>query len=164
MATQTVLGLQEHSGRIKVFLDGKDVSDRIRTPEVTNNISHIADVPGVRAEMVKLQRSIGHGAPKGAVLEGRDIGTVVFPDAEKKFYLDASIQERARRRHKELAESGIKADSRQIEQDISTRDLKDKTRKVGTLKKAADAVLIDTTKLTIDEVVQKVLSEICPTS
>jgi len=146
--------------KTNVFLDAKDVSAEIRTPEVTNNISYIADVPGVRSEMVKLQRSIAYSARNGAVLEGRDIGTVVFPDAFRKFYLDASIQERARRRYKELVENGIKADLAQIEKDIETRDKRDATRKVGTLKKASDAILIDTTDLTIPQVLDKVLSYI----
>jgi len=148
-------------GKIKVFLDNKDVSSQIRMPEVTGNISYIADVPGVREQMVMLQRSIGYNAELGAVLEGRDIGTVVFPDAERKFYLDASPKERAMRRHKELLASGIKIDLKQLEEDIRVRDEKDKTRKVGTLKKAANAILIDTTNLTIKEVTDKVLLQIC---
>lgn len=152
MAKNTKIGLNP------ISLDGKDVSDKIRTPEVTNNISYIANVPGVRAEMVKLQRAVGRGAQKGAVLEGRDIGTVVFPDAEKKFYLDASVAERAKRRFKELSQDGIKIDLIQLQKDIEMRDAKDKARPVGALKKAEDAILIDTTNLTIEEVVKKVLS------
>ncbi|OIO80755.1 MAG: cytidylate kinase [Candidatus Omnitrophica bacterium CG1_02_43_210] len=141
-----------------ISLDGKDVSDKIRTLEVTNNISYIANIPGVRAEMVKLQRAVGRGSQKGAVLEGRDIGTVVFPDAEKKFYLDASVEERARRRFKELSQDGIKVDLARLQRDIEIRDAKDKARPVGALKKAQDAILVDTTNLTIEEVVKKVLS------
>jgi len=132
----------------------------IRMPEVTNNISYIANVPGVRSEMVKWQRAFGYKSKKGAVLEGRDIGTVVFPDAERKFYLDASVTERARRRFKELKEKGMKINLGQIEEDIRIRDKKDKTRPVGALKKAKDAVLIDTTELTIEQAVEKVLSYI----
>lgn len=147
-------------GRMQVSLNGQDVSDKIRTPEVTNNISYIANVPGVRAEMVKLQRLTGYSSKKGAVLEGRDIGTVVFPNAERKFYLDATVKERARRRYKELFEDGIKISLKQLEKDIKTRDKKDKTRKVGALKKAKNAILIDTTDLTIQQVVDKVLSHI----
>ena len=141
-----------------ISLDGKDVSDKIRTLEVTNNISYIANIPGVRAEMVKLQRAVGRGSQKGAVLEGRDIGTVVFPDAEKKFYLDASVEERARRRFKELSQDGIKVDLARLQRDIEIRDAKDKARPVGALKKAKDAVVVDTTNLTIEQVVEKVLS------
>ena len=109
---------------------------------------------------VKWQRAFGYKSKKGAVLEGRDIGTVVFPDAERKFYLDASVTERARRRFKELKEKGMKINLGQIEEDIRIRDKKDKTRPVGALKKAKDAVLIDTTELTIEQAVEKVLSYI----
>jgi len=151
---------QKIEGRMQVLLDSKDVSSEIRTPEVTNNISYIADIPGVRAEMVKLQRSVGFSSKKGAVLEGRDIGTVVFPLAERKFYIDATPEERAKRRFKELAQDGIKVDIKQLQKDIQIRDAKDKTRPVGALKKAKDAILIDTTKLTIAQVVEKALSYI----
>lgn len=164
LAKKTSIKLEGQSdGRLKVFLDAKDVTNQIRTPEVTSNISYIANVPGVRQEMVKLQRRIGHSAEKGAVLEGRDIGTVVFPDAPKKFYLDASVEERARRRHKELLENGINTQLDRIEADIRIRDKKDQTRKVGALKKAADAILIDTTDLTVQEVIDGVLSRVCCT-
>ncbi len=161
LAKTTSIKLQtQPDGKTRVLLDNLDVTKQIRTPEVTNNISYIADVPGVREQMVKLQRAVGHSAKKGAVLEGRDIGTVVFPDAEKKFYLDASVEERAHRRHKELLESGIERELNQIKEDIIVRDDKDKKRKVGTLKKAQDAVFVDTTNLTIQEVTEKVLSGI----
>jgi cytidylate kinase len=108
--------------------------------------------------MVKLQQAIGRR--QGAVLEGRDIGTVVFPDAEYKFYLDADVEERARRRHKELKELGHKAVLAEVRKDIIARDESDIKRSVGALKSAGDAVLIDTTDLTIDEVVDKILSYI----
>jgi len=140
----------------KIKLNPK--SAKIRTPEVTNNISYIANVPGVRREMVKAQRAFGFRSKRGAVLEGRDIGTVVFPDAERKFYLVASVKERARRRFKELKAKGMKISLKQIENDIIIRDKKDKTRPVGALKKAKDAILVDTTNLTIEQVVEKVLS------
>lgn len=142
----------------KIMMNPKGIG--IRTPEVTNNISYIANVPGVRAEMVKWQRAFGYRSKKGAVLEGRDIGTVVFPGADRKFYLVASVRERVRRRFKELKEKGMKINLSQIEKDIRIRDKKDKTRPVGALKKAEDAVLIDTTGLAIQQVVDKVLSYI----
>jgi len=143
------------AGNTKIKLNPKGA--RIRTPEVTNNISYIANVPGVRLEMVKAQRAFGYGSKRGAILEGRDIGTVVFPDAGRKFYLDASVAERAQRRFKELKEKGMEINLKQIEKDIKIRDRKDKTRPVGALKKAKDAILVDTTKLTIQQVVDKVL-------
>ena len=146
------------AGNTKIKLN--PTGARIRTPEVTNNISYIANVPGVRLEMVKWQRAFGYGSKKGAVLEGRDIGTVVFPDADRKFYLTASVKERAQRRFKELKEKGMKINLKQIEKDIIIRDKKDRARPVGALKKAEDAVLVDTTNLTIPQVVEKVLSYI----
>ena len=158
LAHSTKIDLKDESGRLRVILDGEDVSELIRTPELTNNVKYIARVPEVRGEMVRLQRAIGERA--GAVLEGRDIGTVVFPDADYKFYLDADVEERARRRHKELVEANQKVDLEAIKKDVVTRDESDMKREVGALKKAEDAILIDTTNLSIDEVVEKLLSHI----
>jgi cytidylate kinase len=158
LARSTKIDLMEESGSLKVYLDGGDVSSEIRTPELTNNVKFVARVPGVRHEMVRLQRAIGES--RGAVLEGRDIGTVVFPDAKFKFYLDADVAERARRRHKELAETDIKVDLEAIKRDVASRDESDMKREVGALRKSPDAVLIDTTRLSIDEVVEKMLSRI----
>ena len=159
LARSTEIGLEEKD-KLRVFLDGEDVSLAIRTPDVTANVKYVARVPGVRHEMVALQRSIGesHG---GAVLEGRDIGTVVFPKADYKFYLDASPEERAKRRCKELIESGEAASVEGVKEDILTRDDSDMKRSVGALKKCDDAVFIDTTGLSIDGVTEKVLSYIC---
>ncbi len=155
LAKSTVIDLEERS-KLHVFLDGEDVSIPIRRAEVTANVKYIARIPGVRHEMVALQRSIG--SRHGAVLEGRDIGTVVFPNADYKFYLDASPEERARRRRKDLIELGQAADVEEVKKDIMARDESDMNRCVGALKKADDAFFIDTTDLTIDEVVEKVLS------
>jgi len=158
LAGSTNIDLKEAEGSLNVFLDGEDVSVPIRTPELTNNVKYIARVPGVRKAMVGLQRAIGER--NGAVLEGRDIGTVVFPDADYKFYLDASIVERARRRHKELVQSGQKVELESIKRDVAARDESDMKRPVGALKAADDAIVIDTTDLSIDEVVDKILSYI----
>lgn len=158
LARNTKIDLRNVSGSLKVFLDGEDVSGFIRTPELTNNVKFIARVPGVRREMVKLQRVIG--GRSSAVLEGRDIGTVVFPDAKFKFYLDADVGERSRRRHKELLETGQNADLGDIKNDVMKRDESDMNRDVGALKKAPDAVLVDTTDLSIEEVTEKLLSYI----
>jgi len=159
LAKSSKIGLEE-KGILHVFLDGEDVSAAIRTPDVTAKVKYIARVPGVRHEMVALQRSIGqrHG---GAILEGRDIGTVVFPNADYKFYLDASPEERAKRRCKELVESGQKVNVSGVKDDIMTRDDSDMKRDVGALKKADDAIFIDTTGLSIDGVTEKILSHIC---
>ena len=158
LARSAKIDLGGASGSLKVFLDGEDVSALIRTPELTNNVRFIARVPGVRSEMVKLQRLIG--ARSNAVLEGRDIGTVVFPDAKFKFYLDADVEERAKRRHKELLESDRKLALGDIREDVVKRDESDMKRQVGALKKAEDAVLVDTTDLSIEEVVNRLLSYI----
>lgn len=158
LAHSTKIDLEEADGGLKVYLDGEDVANLIRTPELTSKVKYIACVPGVRHEMVKLQRSIGE--KHGAVLEGRDIGTVVFPDADYKFYLDADVEERARRRHKELAELGQKVRLDEIKKDVVTRDESDMKRSVGALKKAEGATLIDTTKLSIDKVVDTIISYI----
>ncbi len=158
LARNTKVDLEDNGGILKVLLDGEDVSAIIRTPELTNKVVHIARVPGVRGEMVRLQRMIGEKA--GGVMEGRDIGTVVFPDADYKFYLDADPRERARRRYDELVALGQKVELAQIEKDVIKRDESDMNRSVGALRKAEDAIFVDTTKLTIDGVVEKVLSYI----
>jgi len=142
---------------LTVFLDGRDVSEEIRTPELTKNIKFIAHTPGVRKEMVKMQRSAAKN-DKGAVLEGRDIGTVVFPDADKKFYLDADFKERVGRRYKELIEGGQEVELSEIKEDVRVRDKNDMERELAPLKKADDAITIDTTKLSIEETVEKILS------
>lgn len=147
-----------HNDSMQVLLDDEDVTGLIRTPELTNNVKFIARVPGVRHEMVRLQRAVGQRHP--SVLEGRDIGTVVFPDADYKFYLDASIEERARRRHKELAGANQHVDLEALKKDIKVRDESDMKRDVGALKKADDAIVVDTTDLTISQVVDSVLSYI----
>lgn len=158
LAHSTRIDLDGSGTALKVILDGEDVTGLIRTPELTNNVKYIARVPDVRHEMVRLQRAIGEKS--GAVLEGRDIGTVVFPDATYKFYLDADVEERARRRHRELLESDAKVDFEAIKKDVVVRDESDMKRRVGALKRAADAIFIDTTSLTIDEVVEKLISHI----
>jgi len=143
---------------LKVFLDGEDVSEEIRSLEVTNHTFYIARTKGVREIMAEWQRSIGQ--KKDIVAEGRDIGTVVFPHATNKFYLDADFEERAKRRILELKEKGKDVDAEKLSADLKERDTKDFTRKVAPLKKADDAVVIDSTHLSIDEVVEKILEHI----
>lgn len=143
---------------LHVFLDGEDVSEGIRTAEVTNNTFYIARAPQVRAIMVEWQRTIGR--TNDVVIEGRDAGTVVFPDASKKFYLDADFEERTRRRLTELQEKGQSVQESTLKEDLRDRDAKDMGRKVGPLKKADDAILIDSTELTVDGVVDKMLEHI----
>ena len=138
----------------KVFLNGEDVSEDIRTPEVTNNVKKIASIPEVREYMVQKQREFGQN--NDVIMDGRDITTVVFYDADVKIYLDASVEERTRRRVKELEEKGIKVNVEKLKKEIIERDISDKNRKVGPLKIADDAIYIDTSSMTFEEVVKKV--------
>lgn len=140
---------------LKVILDGKDVSRDIRRQALTEKVYLVARTKGVRAQMVKKQRSLAKGA-NGAVLEGRDIGTVVFPNAKYKFYLDAKFKERIRRRFKELQLMGQKIDAEDIAKDIRSRDRSDLTREIAPLAKAKDAIYIDTTDLGIEEVTDRI--------
>ena len=144
----------------KVRLDGKDVTKKIRTPELTKNVFYIAQEPLIRREMVKKQRSMGK--KNGAVMEGRDIGTQVFPDADYKFYFEANEQIRAKRRHRELLASGQKVTLKQVLADQKKRDATDYNRQEGPLRPAKDAILMDTSSLTIDETVDKILAIIQP--
>jgi pantoate ligase/cytidylate kinase len=132
------------------------VTEPIRTSEVTGNVSTIAAQPEVRKFMVKQQRSFGKKG--GMVAEGRDIGTNVFPDAELKIFLTASLQERARRRLKELQEMGETISAEQLEKEIALRDEKDSTRDIAPLRQASDAIEILTDGLTIDQVLQKIVN------
>ena len=158
LARSTNISLSYGKAGLKVFLDGEDVSGPIRTPLLTANVKYVARVPEVRREMVKMQRAIGESL--GAVLEGRDIGTVVFPDADYKFYLDADADERARRRHKELLKLGIDVTLEDVKKDVFSRDESDMKREVGALKKAPDAIFIDTTNVSVEGAVKKILSYI----
>jgi len=138
-----------------VSLDGEDVTAAIRTREVSAAASRVSVHREVRREMVSRQREMGRAG--GVVLDGRDIGTAVFPDADVKFYVDADPAQRARRRHEELAAAGVDADLRAIEEEIRTRDQVDSTRGDSPLTRAADAVHIDTTGLDPEKVVERML-------
>jgi len=145
-------------GTLRVLLDGRDVSRAIREPRITKLVSDIARIKEVRQEMLALQRSMGHR--QDAVLDGRDIGTVVFPDADKKFFIDARFSERVTRRYKECLGLGQEVTCRDVETDLKNRDTLDTTRDVAPLKKADDAIYIDTTEMSIEQVVDAVLAQI----
>ncbi len=162
LAKKADIQLKEQNGSPAVYLNGENVTEDIRLISITEKVYYIAKVQGVRAEMVKMQRRLGQTS-KGAVLEGRDIGTVVFPDARYKFYLDAQEEERVRRRFKELKKMGQAVDEKALHQDIKRRDQSDMTRSAGPLVKAEDAVYIDTTGLNIAQVVEKIIEK-CSTS
>lgn len=144
---------------IRVLLEGEDVSEEIRTMEVTANVKHVCKIPEVRENLVALQRKMASGM-EGTVMEGRDIGTVVLPGAKYKFYLDASFDERVERRLAELRAKGETVTRAAVADDLKQRDHTDKTRAVGPLKKADDAVLIDTTDLSIEDVVSKIVDAV----
>jgi cytidylate kinase len=142
----------------RVLLDGEDVGDRIRTPWISDLTSRLTMLEPVRAKVTPLQRALARAG--GVVLEGRDTGTVVCPDADVKFYLDASQEERARRRQAELAARGIMVDLAVVHAEIGARDVQDRTRALAPLRKAPDAVEIDTAGLTPGEVVERMMREI----
>ncbi len=139
----------------KIFLDGEDITDKIRQPIIDKNISKVAEKPKIRKVLVELQRRIVQD--KDFVAEGRDTTTVVFPHAQFKFFLDADFHVRLERRFKELKEKGLNVSFSEIEKDLKRRDKADLERKVGPLKKAEDAIYIDTTDLSLKEVIEKII-------
>ncbi|NOX97422.1 MAG: (d)CMP kinase [Nitrospirae bacterium] len=158
LAGNTSLALKKSNDNLEVYVDDRKVTEEIRAPQVTNSVSYLARLPGVRERMVKLQREMGRGG--GVVLEGRDIGTVVFPTADYKFYLDASLEERSRRRFRELIAKGYKVNLKEVEKEVKIRDREDRSRKVGPLKVAGGAIVIDSTGMSIEEEVEAVLKYI----
>lgn len=138
-----------------IYVNGEDVTDAVRNLEVTNKVSTIAKIPEIRVLMTRLQREMAKN--KGIVMDGRDIGTTILPDAKYKFYLTANVKERATRRYKELIKDGQKVTLEQIEKDIIQRDRQDKQRAFSPLAVAKDAVIIDTTEKTITQVVEEML-------
>lgn len=146
------------SGSSRVLLDGEDVTEAIRRPEISPAASKVSAVPAVRRALVEKQRQIA--ASSNVVMEGRDIGTVVFPDAAVKIYLDASPEVRAARRVRQLAEKGIPADFEEVAREIRERDHRDSTRADSPLRRAPDAVYLDTTALSLDEVEGAILKVI----
>ncbi len=145
--------LPSEDGQI-VKIDAEDVTEVIRTNEVTNNVSYVAMHPMVREEMLTRQRQLA--SEGGVVMDGRDIGTHVLPDAELKIFLRASVEERAKRRHDENLKKGYSSDLEQLKQQIAKRDKLDSEREVAPLKKAEDAIELDTTALSIQQVVKKI--------
>lgn len=142
----------------KIYLNDEDVSKEIRTMEVTRIVSPISSIVPLREILVDMQRKMGENAKiSGVIMEGRDITTVVFPNATYKIYLDADVEERARRRFKENQEKGIQASYEEILDNIKKRDYNDMHKKVGSLMRTEDQIYIDSTNLKIDEVVDKII-------
>lgn len=142
--------------KMRVEMDGRDVTEQIRAEEVTANARYIASSKAVRQRLVEMQREFA-AAHERIVTEGRDQGTVAFADADMKFYLTASLDERARRRQAELEAKGTQTSVEQVRQSIEHRDISDRDRSVGPLKPAKDAVIVDTTNLTIGQVLEELL-------
>jgi cytidylate kinase len=156
LCRRTEVALGNDTGDPKVYVDGRDVSGEIRTPHMGMMASAVSKSPAVRARLLILQRDLGRRG--GVVMDGRDIGTVVFPDADVKIFLDASAEERGRRRFLELKAKGMDVDQERITSEIRERDLQDSTRSLAPLRKADDAVQLDSTGMGIDEVLQSILS------
>ena len=139
----------------RVFVDGTEVTEAIRTPEVTAIVSRVAAIGAVREAMVEQQRRMGEIG--GVLMDGRDIGTVVFPHAQLKIFLTASVEERARRRYKEMVEKGQLVELAQLQEDIAARDKQDSERAISPLRQAEDALLLDTSDMSIAQVTDKIL-------
>lgn len=148
VADTCTVRLEQEDGGVRVLLDGEDVSDEIRMIEVTRHVSAISAVPHVREVLVEAQRAMG--SEGGVVLEGRDIGTVVFPDADLKVFLVADLHTRAERRRGDLARQGSDISVEEVEEDLARRDAYDSSREHSPLRRADDAVTVDTTDLTIE--------------
>jgi cytidylate kinase len=155
LARTSTVTLEEKDGTTRVFLDGTEITKRIRTQQVTRAVSTVSSYKDVREIMVRVQQKMA--ATGGVVLEGRDIGTVVLPEAELKIFMVASVEERARRRKKDLALAGIEAEQDDLVKEIEARDQKDSTREASPLRKAPDAIEMDTSNLTIEEQVDFIL-------
>jgi cytidylate kinase len=149
-----VFGVGPDGGE-QIWLEGREVSNRIRSEEAGNGASRVAVMPGVRAGLLERQR--GFARPPGLVADGRDMGTVIFPDAGLKIFLTASPEERARRRYNQLKDKGLSANLAALSLEIAERDRRDASRSVAPLKPADDALIVDSTSMTIETVVARVL-------
>lgn len=147
--------IENNNGFQTIFLNEEDVTEKIRSKEVTELVSQVSSIVEVRLNMVKLQRKLAEG--KDVIMEGRDITTYVFPNANVKIYLDADVEERAKRRYKENQEKNINMTYEEVIENIRKRDENDKAKEIGALKKAEDSIVVDTTNLTINEVVDRII-------
>ena len=155
LTLNTRIVLEPVKGCNRVFLDGQEVTSQLRTPEITAAASRVSVHPDVRQWMVAAQRAMGEAAPNGVVMEGRDIGTVVFPNATVKLFLDASVEARGDRRFLQTAGGTASEGRGAITREIAARDERDRSREVSPLRPADDAIRIDTTAMTLDEVLAR---------
>lgn len=156
LCERTNLVLKSRKGQVRVYVDGRDVTDDIRTPRISMLSSRISALPSVRKHLLAFQRELARNGTM--VAEGRDMGTVVFPNADIKFFLDASVEERARRRYAELLGRGFEADLEEVKLEIAQRDLQDRHREIAPLKAAEDAILIDSTNEAVMDVVGRIMT------
>ena len=147
--------IQYENGVQQVYLNGRNITSRLRDEEVGNMASVTSAIPQVRAKLLELQQNLAR--TQNVIMDGRDIGTCVLPNADVKVFLTASVQTRAKRRYDELCEKGIACDLKEIEADIEQRDHRDMTREIAPLKQAEDAVLVDSSRMTIEEVVDAIV-------
>ena len=154
IAKNIKIEMTNNNGEQEIFLNGENVSKEIRSTEVSGFVSQVSSIPEIRELMVNLQRKMAEG--KNVIMEGRDITTVVFPNANVKIYLDADVEERAKRRYKENKEKGMQTTFEETLEAMKKRDYNDMHKPVGALKIAEDAIVVDTTNMTIDEVKEKV--------
>ncbi len=152
------LDLDYKNGLTSVFIDGVDVTDKIRTPYVNAKVSDISKIKEVRTELVKLQRKLGEN--KNLIVEGRDTTTVVFPNADLKIFLTAEAKERAKRRHLEFQQKGMDLPLEEVESSILNRDMIDSNRETSPLKKAVDAIELDTTNLTVEQEIESIVKRV----
>lgn len=155
LTKNTTLRFQKKNNAVRLFIDGRDVSSAIRSEQIGQAASRISAKKGVRKGLLGIQRKVGKSG--GIVMDGRDIGTVVFPDAEIKFFLDASLKVRSKRRYLELKEKGLKTSLKDIIREVEKRDHNDSRREIAPLKKADDAIYVDTSKMTPEEVLKTLL-------
>ena len=155
LARTMVIEFKPEASVNRVFVDGQEVTDAIRSAEVTANVSRVAAIGAVREAMVAQQRRMGESG--GVLMDGRDIGTVVFPNAQLKIFLTATVEERAMRRYKELIAKGQQVDLAQLKEDIASRDKQDSERAISPLHQAEDALLLDTSYMNIEQVTAKIL-------
>lgn len=150
------IDMKQEKEEQQVYVNGENVTEKIRTPEVSKIVSQVSSIIEVRLQMVELQRKLAQG--KDVIMEGRDITTYVFPHADVKIYMDAKVEERAKRRFLEYQEKGLKQTYEEVLEDIKKRDKNDKEKELGALKQAEDAIYVDTTYMTIPEVEEKIVA------
>lgn len=155
LVDEVKIEIENKKGEQTILLNGTDVTDEIRTPRVTNLVSQVSSIVDVRLKVTEIERNFGK--EKDIIMEGRDIGTYVFPNADVKIYLDASPEERAKRRFLQNEEKGIHTPYEQLLEEINRRDYNDKHKEIGSLKVAEDAIVIDSTTMSIEEVKNKVI-------